>query len=69
MSTDHKPASPRPSFNFNDADWKSYRNKPNDLLNKIDIDIKITTTQQIETCDITYRIYRHGNKIIHSNKK
>jgi hypothetical protein len=49
MSADHKPESPRPSFNFNDADWKSYRNKLNDLLNKIDIDVKITTAQQIET--------------------
>jgi hypothetical protein len=49
MSADYKPASPRPSFNFNEADWKSYRNKLNDLLNKIDIDVKITTAQQIET--------------------
>ncbi len=49
LSADHIPASPRPSFNFNNADWKIYRNKLDQWLNKIDINEAITTSDHIET--------------------
>lgn len=49
MSADRKPVSPRLWYNFNVTNWKLYRNKLNDLLDKIDIKKTITTTQQTES--------------------
>jgi ribosomal protein L17 len=49
MSADLKPVSPRLSYNFNETNWKLYRNKLNGLLDKIDIKQTITTKQQIES--------------------
>ncbi|CAF2981077.1 unnamed protein product [Rotaria sp. Silwood2] len=48
MSAELKPGSPRLSYNYKTADWKLYRNKLNDLLNKINVNQKVTNAHQIE---------------------
>ncbi|CAF3235559.1 unnamed protein product [Rotaria sp. Silwood2] len=48
MSAELKPGSPRFSYNYKTADWKLYRNKLNDLLNKINVNQKVTNAHQIE---------------------
>lgn len=49
MTAEHKPSSPRSSYNYKAADWKLYRNKLNESLSKMNINQNIANVHQIET--------------------